>query len=548
MELAQSTAWDGIAVGEHLFAFSPMIALTLTMLAVVACPLLIGRGARTIGTVVVLGVVAALFLCFRVGAVVADGGFSGLSTSPAAGILLVDNLSIGFQTLLFVFMLGVITLWWVGSSETERNAPEFFILLVGSALGMALMSSTANLLMMVLAMETASLPSYALVGFDKTNRRSAEASLKYMIFGAVSAAIMLYGISLIYGLVGSLSVPAIATYTIEQFIGGQNTLLLSVGLLCIFAGIAFKVSAVPFHFWCPDAFEGAKIEVTTWLSVVSKAAGLVMLVRVLTFFSSAVPEVHAMSILNPIIWTIAIVAMVTMTFGNFAAYRQESVKRMLAYSSIAHAGYMLSAAAVLLHPSVAGSESPISALLGYIVVYLFMNLGAFGTVAMVGWDTGSDRLETFTGLIRRAPFLAVPMVMCLMSLVGLPIFAGFVAKWWVLVSLGKMGGTIGWVLAVVVVSNTLFSLYYYMRIVVKMTLKDDDQSPVRASPVGIGLVNACAIVLMILFFGANPFRQITDRYSKNLVTAATLSSTRTTTVVDATTPTDAATPTAGDSH
>ncbi len=532
MEFAQSTAWDGIAVGEHLFAFSPMIALTVTMLAIVACPLLIGRGARTIGSVTVLGVFFALILCFRVGGVVADGGLSGLSTSPAEGILLVDNLSIGFQILLLVFLAGVILLWWAGSSETEKNAPEFFILLVGSALGMAMMVSTANLLMMVIAMETASLPSFALVGFDKTSRRGAEASLKYMIFGAVCAAIMLYGVSLIYGLVGSLSVPVIATYTVDQFMGGGNKLLLTVGLLCVFAGIAFKVSAVPFHFWCPDAFEGAKIEVTTWLSVVSKAAALVMLVRVLTFFSAAIPNAFAMSLLDPIVWTVAIVATVTMTLGNFAAYRQESVKRMLAYSSIAHAGYMLSAAAVLLHPSVAGSESPITALLGYVVVYLFMNLGAFGTVALVGWDTGSDRLDAFTGLIRRAPLLAIPMVMCLMSLVGLPVFAGFVAKWWVLVSLGKMGGTVGWVLAVVVVSNTLFSLYYYMRIVVKMTLKDDGQTPLRASPMGVGLVNICAIVLMVLFFAADPFRHMTERYSKNLVTASTLSSADAITVAD----------------
>lgn len=523
MNLAQSTVWEGVALGEQLFAFSPLIALTVTMLAIVACPLLIGRGARTIGTVAILGLAVALFLCFRVASVVADGGLSGLSTQPAAGMLLVDNLSIGFQTILLVFMAGVIGLWWIGSRETERNAPEFFILLVGSALGMALMASTANLLMMVVAMETASLPSYALVGFDKTNRRGAEASLKYMIFGAVCAAIMLYGVSLIYGLVGSLSVPAIATYSVEQLSGGENKALLVVGLLCVFCGIAFKVSAVPFHFWCPDAFEGAKIEVTTWLSVVSKAAGLVMLVRALTFFCGAVPTKLAMSMLDPIAWAIAIVAMATMTVGNFAAYRQESVKRLLAYSSIAHAGYMLSVAAVLLHPSVSGSESPISALLGYVVVYLFMNLGAFGVTALVGWDTGSDTLDGFSGLMRRAPLLAIPMVMCLMSLVGLPIFAGFIAKWWVLVSLGQFGGTIGWSLAVVVVLNTLFSLYYYMRIVVKMTLKDDGRSAVRASPAGIALVNVCALVLMVLFFAANPFKHTVDRYARNLVDASTLS-------------------------
>jgi len=225
--------------------------------------------------------------------------------------------------------------------------------------------------------------------------------------------------------------------------------------------------------------------------------------------------------------------MVTMTVGNFAAYRQESVKRILAYSSIAHAGYMLSAVAVFVHPSVAGHEAPISALLGYVVVYLFMNLGAFGTTAIVSWDTGSDSLDSFSGLIRRAPMIAIPMVMCLMSLVGLPIFAGFTAKWWVLVALGTMGDTIGWSLAVVVVLNTLFSLYYYMRIVVKMTLHDDGQSIVRTTPGGVGLVNLCALLLMVLFFAANPFRHWTDKYASNLISAADMSAQQTS-VADAT--------------
>jgi len=538
MELAQSTAWKGIAVGEQLYAFSPMIALIVTMLAIVACPLLIGRGARTIASVTLMGVLVSLVMCFRVGAVIPDGGLSGLSTQSSSAILLVDNLSIGFEIILLVFMVGVMGLWLVGSCDREKNAPEFFILLVGSALGMALMVSTANLLMMVIAMETASLPSFALVGFDKSNRRGAEASLKYMIFGAVSAAIMLYGVSLLYGLAGSLGIPEVAGYVVDQLADGPNKILTMIALLCVFVGIAFKISAVPFHFWCPDAFEGAKIEVTTWLSVVSKAAGLVMLVRILTFFSAAVPNELAMSILSPIVWAIAIVAMATMTVGNFAAYRQESVKRMLAYSSIAHAGYMLSAAAVLLHPSGAGSASPISALLAYVLVYLFMNLGAFGTTALVSWHTGNDRLDSFSGLMRRAPMLAVPMVMCLVSLIGLPIFAGFVAKWWILISLGQMGGTVGWVLVSVVVANSLFSVYYYMRIVVKMTLVDDGQPVIRSSPIGIGLVNACALLLIILFFAANPLKQTADRYAENLVTSASVSSSQEATVASASTAED----------
>jgi len=385
---------------------------------------------------------------------------------------------------------------------------------------MILMSGTANLLMIVVAIETASLPSYAMVGFDKRDRLGAEASLKYMIFGAVCAAIMLYGASLLYGLVGSLSVSEIARYIAAEISGGANRLLLGAALLCFFAGIAFKISAVPFHFWCPDAFEGAKIEVTTWLSVVSKAAGLVLLARMVAMLSAGVSGPLAMNVLEPIAWTIGIMAAVTCTVGNFAAYVQTSVKRLLAYSSIAHAGYMMMAAAVFLHPQAGAYGAGIAALLAYIVVYMFMNLGAFGITALVIWDTGSDRIEAFTGLIRRAPWLAVPMICCLISLVGLPVFAGFMAKWWVLVALGDMGGTLGWFLVIVLVLNTLFSLYYYVRIIVQMALMDDGQPVVRGPVGGIALVNVCAIALLALFLFSNPLKTAADRFSRTLIDPA----------------------------
>ena len=515
--LGEVSLWSGVDVGRELSLFSPMLALSATMLAIVACPLILGRGPRMIATVSVLGVLVTLVLTMQVGRAVAGGGASGLSTTPEAGLLIADNLSVAFLLVLCVFLLGVMLLWWIGSAETERNAPEFFILLIGSALGMALMVSTANLLMIVAAIETASLPSYAIVGFDKRDRKGAEASLKYMVFGAVCAAIMLYGVSLLYGLAGSLSVQDIARYAVAQLGGGENRLLLAAALVCFVAGVAFKISAVPFHFWCPDAFEGAKIEVTTWLSVASKAAGLILLARMVVIFSGAVSSPLAMHILDPLAWAMGIMAAVTCTVGNFAAYRQTSVKRLLAYSSIAHAGYMLMAAAAFLHPASLGAESGLAALIAYVVVYVFMNLGAFGVTAMVAWDTGGDGIENFNGLMQRAPWLAVPMVFCLMSLIGMPIFAGFVAKWWILVALGNVGHTLGWTLTVVLALNTLFSLYFYMRIVVQMTLRDDGRPMVRASSGGIALVNFCGLALLVLFFFADPFKQATDRFSRNLV-------------------------------
>jgi len=516
-------SWSSIPIGEHLFLFSPMIALVATMLVIVGAPLVANRNPRTIAGVAFLGIVAGFILSVRV-AMHVGNGTSGFSTQPAAGLLIVDSVSAAFQIILFVFLGAVTYLWWIGSSERETNAPEFFILLLGSALGMALMVSSTNLLGIVIAIETASLPSYAIVGIDKRDRVAAEASLKYMIFGAVSAAIMLYGASLLYGLTGSLSVVDLAHYTVSKLASGPP-LLLIVGLLCFMAGIAFKISAVPMHFWCPDAFEGAKIEVTTWLSVVSKAAGLILLARIVSIFSGIVESPRAMNILSPLAWGLGLMAAATCTLGNFAAYKQVSVKRMLAYSSIAHAGYMMMAAAAFLHPATSQYATPASALLIYIVIYLFMNLGAFGVTAMVIWDTGSDRIDAFSGLIRRAPWLAVPMVICLISLVGLPPLAGFLGKWWILVVLGSAGTSLGWILITVLAINTLISLYFYMRLVVAMTLQDDGR-PVLKTPIGgVAMVNACAALLLVMFLLAQPMKAAADRYSSSFFTSAQLTKT-----------------------
>jgi NADH-quinone oxidoreductase subunit N len=223
-----------------------------------------------------------------------------------------------------------------------------------------------------------------------------------------------------------------------------------------------------------------------------------------------------MSAIQPLAWTIGIIAAVTCTVGNFSAYKQQSVKRMLAYSSIAHAGYMMMAAAVFVHADVDGNEAGLSALLAYIVIYLFMNLGAFGITALIIWDGGSDNITAFTGLMRRAPLLAIPMVICLISLVGLPPFAGFIGKWWLLVALGSLDSTLGWFLVIVAVVNTLISLYYYMRIVVHMTLRDDGKPPVRSPLSGIALVNLCALALLLLFVYAQPLKATTDRFAHTL--------------------------------
>lgn len=501
--------------GAEFFVFSPELAWIGTLCLIMLAPLAIGRDPRVTAGLATVGIAVTGFFTLRVmGYVHAEGPQAGFSPNLAGGMLIADNLSLFFKLILLVFLVGITILWMSVSASKEDDAPEFFVLLVGSALGMGLMVSTHNLLMMVVAIEFASLPSYAIVGFNKQRRIAAEASLKYMIFGAVSAAIMLYGISLIYGFFGTLDVTQIATQAGPVLAeGGANRLLVGLGMFCVFVGIAFKISAVPFHFWCPDAFQGAKTEVTAWLSVASKAAGLLLLMRLVhAFTTNAGAEV-----LGGLAIVLAIVATLTCTVGNLAAYGQSSVKRMLAYSSIAHAGYMMAACAIVVEAGSVESFSAIGAVLAYVVVYLLMNLGAFGVVALLESKNGGyDSITAFSGLIRRAPVLAIPMLFCLVSLVGIPPFAGFMTKWYLLNALGEAGQGLYWALMVVIVVNTLISLWYYMRVVVQMFLRDDGQSTAEVPMSGALLVNVCGVLLIALMIFSNPLKSRADRFSADL--------------------------------
>lgn len=523
---------------EELSLFAPELALVATIAALLVVPLFAGRSPYLTAAVAMCGVLATLVLTGRTGQAIGwryFNGVAGLAPAGAPAMLIADHFSIFYKLLLLLFLSLVTGLWLIGLTApgrsaaelrpTAANAPEFFVLLFGSALGMVLMVSTLNLLMIVLAIELASLPSYAIAGFLKSSRRSAEASLKYVIFGAATAAIMLYGVSLLYGCYGTLDLAAIARAVLKQSAGSTSmSLLLVVALVALFVGIGFKISAVPLHFWCPDVFEGAPIEVTTWLSVASKAAGLGLMMRIVAAFAAPAGESVA-TLWGPMAMTVGVFASLTCTVANFAAYRQDNVKRILAYSSIAHAGYMLMAAAVMI-PAGEGvpGGSAAAALVSYLLIYLFMNLGAFGVTAIVSWQTGSESLSAFTGLGRRAPWLAVPMAVCLFSLVGLPPLGGFIAKWWLLYALGVGAQSQPWlwVLVVVLVLNTLFSLYYYARILLQMFLRTESHwagsgGPIQAPITGLVLVNACAAMLIFAgTVGVRPIKVLADAYASRM--------------------------------
>ncbi len=513
--LLENDLWSPEAT--DFFHLAPELAWVGVLCLLMIGPLVAGRRARTVGSIALVGIGIIGWCVYLVGREVADGGVSAMAPPEAAGMFVVDNLSIFFKGVLLVFLAGVTLLWWQTSADREPDAPEFFVLLFGSALGMALMVSTQNLLMMVVAIEFASLPSYAMVGFDKKNRLAAEAALKYVVFGGVCAAIMLYGVSLIYGYFGTLDFAVIALDVVDVLsTPGPERLIVGLGLFCVFAGIAFKISAVPFHFWCPDAFQGARTEVTTWLSVASKAAGLLLLLRFVHIFGMNLTG----DMLVAPAWILGIVATITCTVGNLAAYWQTSVKRMLAYSSIAHAGYMMMAAAIFVNPASTETFPAIGAILAYIVVYMFMNLGAFGVVALLqSRNGGDDSLAAFSGLARRSLALAIPMLFCLVSLVGLPPFAGFLVKYYLLSALFDAQGFLFIGLIVAAVVNTLLSLWYYMRVVVQMMLRDDGQPAFDAPPGGALLVNVCGVLLLVMLVFGGPLKRQADRFAGKLFNA-----------------------------
>jgi len=358
--------------------------------------------------------------------------------------------------------------------ENEKRRGEYFSLLLAMTLGMYLMAGAANLLMMVLALELTSLSSYVLAGYMKEAGDSSEASLKYILYGALSSGLMLYGISILYGLTGATDI-----YGVNKALSSQSvneTALLIAGIL-ILAGFGYKISAVPFHFWTPDVYEGAPVTITAFLSVASKAAGFAMMIR---FFKVSFVDASILPVADGV-WTLiqgfewnklfAILSVLTMTLGNLVAVWQNNVKRLLAYSSIAHAGYMLMGIVVL-------SDKGLAAVLIYFAVYLFMNLGAFYVVMLVANKSGSEDIDSYKGLGYRSPLLGVSMVIFFIALTGLPPTAGFIGKLFLFVAL--LDAKLIW-LAVVGALNSVVSLYYYVRVLRNIFLREpaEGSGPIR---------------------------------------------------------------------
>jgi NADH-quinone oxidoreductase subunit N len=413
----------------------------------------------------------------------------------------VDGFSIFFKSIILASS-ALIVVFSIQSKELNagnRRLGEYYALLIALTLGMFLMTGATNLLMMYLSLELASISSYILAGYTKEAEDSSEASLKYVIYGAASSGLMLYGISILYGLTGAVDI-----YGVNQALAGGdvNVVALIIAGILILAGFGYKISAAPFHFWTPDVYEGAPITITAFLSVASKAAGFAMMIR---FFKVSFLDL-AIGNLGPGVWAsfrgfewatiLSAVSVLTMTLGNLVAIWQNNLKRLLAYSSIAHAGYMLLGVVVL-------SNEGLAAVLVYFVVYLFMNLGAFYAVMLIANKTGSEDIAAYNGLGHRSPLIAGALTIFLLSLTGIPPTAGFIGKLYLFAAL--INAKIFW-LAIVGALNSVVSLYYYIRVIRNMYLRPVETGTVEpmhfsAVQIAILLILVVPTVLLGLYFG-----------------------------------------------
>jgi NADH-quinone oxidoreductase subunit N len=439
---------------------------------------------------------------------------SARAASFFAGMLAADPFAAFVRVLVLAAAVVTVLLTRVTGLPDAEDSADFYALLLGGTLGMMLMAAANHLLMAFIAVEMASLPSYALAGFLKGKRTGGEAALKYVVFGAGASGVMLYGISLVAGTFGTGHLPDIAAGAAARIAGhgGFDPVLLA-GVVLTLVGLAFKLSAVPVHFWCPDVFAGAAAEVAGFLSVASKAAAVALTVRFVYALHAAAPDPWLIP--RTLGVGLGIVGAVTVTFGNLAAFAQTDLKRLLAYSTIAHAGYMLLGVAALTGGAAAG-------VLFYLAAYLLMNLGAFAVVAVVRNATGGgEDVAAFRGLAWRAPVAAVAMAVFLFSLLGFPPLAGFAAKFQVFAAVYDAARTApaglgGWLYAFLAVgaANTALSAVYYLKVVRAMVLEDAPaDSPGGAAP-GPGanlLLAALAAGVVAVGVVWNPLTAAADR-------------------------------------
>jgi NADH-quinone oxidoreductase subunit N len=404
--------------------------------------------------------------------------FRQTQVEVAHGLLAVDQFALFFKVV-FLLAAAITVLMSIRYLAIEGASPgEYYFLILCATLGMMIMAGGIDLITIFIGLETMAVSFYILAGFIKPSQRSNEAAVKYFLLGAFSLGVLLYGMSLMYGLSGTTNLRVMAV----TFAGMETDPRLVLAVILVVAGVGFKIAAVPFHMWAPDVYEGAPTPVTAFLSVGSKAASFAMLIRI---FVEGLPSMSPDWRL--LFWVLAVI---TMTVGNVAAVTQSNVKRMLAYSSIAHAGYVLIGI-------VAGTSRGITATLVYLMIYAFMQLGAFAVLVVLRRsDVAGEELKDFSGLAFRNPFAAFAMLLFMLSLGGIPPTAGFMGKFWLFSA--AIDAEYYW-LAVIGVLNSAISLYYYVRIVVFMYLKKEalGSEPTTTPTLAVVLGVAVAATLVL---------------------------------------------------
>ena len=459
----------GVSFDDFLY-IAPELVLTAGALATLVADVLLPRRSGTALAWVTLLVIGATLASLV--------PFVGTHHEVARGLIAVDQFALFFKVL-FLGAAAITVLMSVRYLEIESASPgEYYFLILCATLGMMIMAGGIDLITIFIGLETMAVSFYILAGFIKPSQRSNEAAVKYFLLGAFSLGILLYGMSLMYGLSGTTKLREM----MPVFVGQEHDPRLILAVILVAAGVGFKIAAVPFHMWAPDVYEGAPTPVTAFLSVGSKAASFAMLLRI---FLEGLPSMHGS-------WQILfeVLAIVTMTVGNLAALTQTNLKRMLAYSSIAHAGYLLIGVVVF-------TTRGVAAMLIYLLIYSFMQLGAFAVIVLMRrHDVVGDELKDFSGLHFRHPFAAFAMLLFMLSLGGIPPTAGFMGKFWLFSA--AIDAHYYW-LAVIAVLNSAVSIYYYIRIVVFMYLKKETigSAPTSSPSLTIALAVAVAATIVL---------------------------------------------------
>jgi len=443
-----------------LNVISPLLAAILTAIAILVADLIAPNRSSVIAAISLAGLAITAIVTISVGSGVATTAF-GPAGQPGLGMYKLDALTT-FLDLLFIAIVAL-TIVFAPDYLAPRGLPlaEFATVLVFAMCGAMVIAASADLLLLFIGLELMVLPGYLLAAFHKSDGYSTEGAIKYFLLGSFSSAIFLFGLAFVWGLSGSTNIGVVAS-TLTQVVSGQQPFSpgLAIGLAFLTTGVSFKIAAVPFHYWTPDAYQGSPTPVTGYLSVGPKVGAFALILRL---FVEALGPMKADWL--PVI---VVLAAATMTLGNLVALTQDNVKRMLAYSSIAHTGYML----VGLAAYAGGQTSGLEGLLFYGAAYAFMNLGAFAVIAALQKRAGvTSGLATFAGLGRKEPWLGILMVLFLLSLTGIPPTAGFFAKALIIVAAVEAGGYVG-VLAVLMVLNAAVAAFYYLRVVVYMYMRD----------------------------------------------------------------------------